>query len=172
MLIRPAAPADLPAITALYREYVLTGTATFELDPPDSAEMARRHADIAAKGFPYLVAEIEGQVAGYAYASTFRPRVAYRYTVENSVYLSPAFQRRGVGKALMQAVIAQCQAAGIRQMIAVIGDSTNAGSIALHKSLGFDGYSVQRSVGLKFGRWLDTVTMQLAIGEGDGSIPR
>jgi L-amino acid N-acyltransferase YncA len=172
MLIRSATPSDFVAITAIYRDHVLTGTATFEIDPPDAGEMARRHADITSKGLPYLVAEIDGALAGYAYANTFRPRVAYRFTVENSVYLSPAFHRRGVGKALMQAVIAHCQAAGIRQMMAVIGDSNNTASVALHKSLGFDGYSVQRAVGLKFGRWLDTVTMQLEIGEGSSSLPQ
>ena len=171
MLIRPATPADIPAITAIYRQYVLTGTATFEIDAPDAAEMARRHADITSKGFAYLVAELEGVIAGYAYANTFRPRVAYRFTVENSVYLSPDCVGRGIGRALLEALIEQCTAAGLRQMIAVIGDSANHASIGLHKALGFADNGVQRAVGLKFGRWLDTVTMQLSLGAGNTTVP-
>jgi phosphinothricin acetyltransferase len=171
VLIRPAAEADLPAITAIYDHAVRTGTATFELIPPDLAEMTRRFGALRDGGFPYLAAELDGAVVGYAYAGPYRPRPAYRFTVENSIYLAPASHRRGIGIQLLQRLIAECEARGYRQMIAVIGDSANAGSIGVHTRAGFQMIGTHPSVGLKFGRWLDTVMMQLALGEGDTTIP-
>ena len=169
--IRPAALTDLPAITAIYREAVLHGTATFELDPPDLAEMTRRFEVLTKGGFPYLVAIREDVVVGYAYAGAYRPRAAYRFTVENSVYLDPAAQGQRIGTRLMQDLIAACEARGYRQMIAVIGDSANAGSIGVHTACGFQMIGTQPNVGLKFGRWLDTVTMQRALGFGATTVP-
>lgn len=170
--IRAAAPTDLPAITAIYRHAVLHGTATFELDPPDLAEMTRRYEALAAAGFPYLVAVMEDIVVGYAYAGPYRPRPAYRFTVENSVYLEPAAQGRRIGTRLMQDLIAASEQRGYRQMIAVIGDSANAASIGVHARAGFEMIGMHPAVGFKFGRWLDTVMMQLALGEGGGTIPK
>jgi phosphinothricin acetyltransferase len=169
--IRPTEQADLPGITAIYAQAVREGTATFELDPPDLAEMMRRFRSLADGGFPYFIALRDGHVAGYAYAGPYRPRPAYRFTVENSVYLDPASQGRGIGLALMRELIAACTARGFRQMIAVIGDSANAASIGLHRKCGFEMIGTHPNVGLKFGRWLDTVMMQLALGEGAASIP-
>ncbi len=171
VLIRPATEADLPGITAIYDHAVRTGTATFELIPPDLAEMTRRFGALRDGGFPYLAAELDGAVVGYAYAGPYRPRPAYRFTVENSIYLAPASHRRGIGIQLLQRLIAECEARGYRQMIAVIGDSANAGSIGVHTRAGFQMIGTHPSVGLKFGRWLDTVLMQLALGEGDTTIP-
>src|SRR6266436_454200 len=169
--IRPAAAADRPAITEIYEHAVRYGTATFELIPPDLAEMTRRFGVLSDGGFPYLVAALEGRVVGYAYAGAYRPRPAYRFTVENSVYLEPAIHRRGIGLQLMQRLIAECEARGFRQMIAVIGDSANAGSIGVHTRCGFQMIGTHPSVGLKFGRWLDTVMMQLALGDGAANVP-
>ena len=169
--IRPATEADLPAITKIYEHAVLHGTATFELTPPDLAEMTRRFNALTDGGFPYLVAAVEGGVAGYAYAGPYRPRPAYRFTVENSIYLDPAFHRRGIGSLLLDRLIAECEARGYRQMIAVIGDSANAGSIGVHTKCGFEMIGTHRHVGLKFGRWLDTVMMQRALGEGGSTVP-
>jgi L-amino acid N-acyltransferase YncA len=169
--IRPATTADLPAITGIYAEAVRFGTATFELVPPDLAEMARRFQALMDGGFPYFVAVLEGRVAGYAYAGPYRPRPAYRFAVENSVYLQPASHRRGIGRQLLQRLISECEARGFRQMIAVIGDSANAGSIGLHTKCGFQMIGTHPSVGLKFGRWLDTVTMQRELGDGASTVP-
>lgn len=169
--IRPASLADIPAITAIYEHAVRHGTATFELDPPDVPEMTRRFAAIAASGCPYLVAALDGDIAGYAYASTYRPRPAYRFTVENSIYLAPARQGRGVGTQLMNELIAMSEVRGYRQMIAVIGDSANAASMALHRRAGFEMIGTHPNVGFKFGRWLDSVLMQRALGEGAGTLP-
>ena len=169
--IRPAAAADLPAITEIYDHAVRYGTATFELIPPDLAEMTRRFGVLMDGGFPYLVATLEGRVVGYAYAGAYRPRPAYRFTVENSVYLEPAIHRRGIGLQLLQALIAESEARGYRQMIAVIGDSANAGSIGVHTKTGFQMIGTHPNVGLKFGRWLDTVMMQRALGEGATTVP-
>ena len=169
--IRPAIEADLPFITEIYTHAVLHGTATFELIAPDLAEMTRRFRTLIDGGFPYLVAVLEDRVAGYAYAGPYRPRPAYRFTVENSVYLQPAIHRRGIGLQLMVRLIAECEARGYRQMIAVIGDSANAGSIGVHTKTGFQMIGTHPNVGLKFGRWLDTVMMQLALGEGGRTIP-
>ncbi|GAA3843163.1 GNAT family N-acetyltransferase [[Pseudomonas] carboxydohydrogena] len=169
--IRPATAADIPAITAIYAFEVREKTASFEMTPPDEAEMMRRFAAITGGGFPYLVADVGGHVAGYAYAGPYRPRPAYRYTVENSVYLDPAYYRRGIGRALLDELIAQCTAHGYRQMIAVIGDSANAASIGLHRSAGFAMIGTHPNVGFKFGRWLDSVQMQLALGDGGATTP-
>jgi len=169
--IRPATQTDLPAITAIYRQAVLEGTATFELIPPDLDEMTRRYETLASGGFPYLVAVLEDRVIGYAYAGPYRPRPAYRFTVENSVYLAPASHRRGIGAALLQQLLAESEARGYRQMIAVIGDSANAGSIGVHRKCGFQMIGTHANVGFKFGRWLDTVMMQRALGAGGDTLP-
>jgi L-amino acid N-acyltransferase YncA len=169
--IRPTTAADLPAITEIYAHAVLNGTATFELIPPDLAEMTRRFAVLMEGGFPYFVAALEGRVVGYAYAGAYRPRPAYRFTVENSVYLEPAIHRRGIGLQLLQRLITACEARGYRQMVAVIGDSANAGSIGVHTKCRFQMIGTQPNVGFKFGRWLDTVTMQRALGEGASTLP-
>jgi L-amino acid N-acyltransferase YncA len=169
--IRAAAVADLPSITDIYAHEVRFGTATFELIPPDLAEMTRRFHALVEGGFPYLVAVLDGHVIGYAYASAFRPRPAYRFTVENSVYLRPAIHRRGIGQQLLQRLIGECSALGFRQMIAVIGDSANAASVGVHSRCGFKMIGTHPNVGLKFGRWLDTVMMQLPLGEGAASVP-
>ena len=169
--IRPTIAADLPAITAIYAQAVLYGTATFELIPPDRAEMTRRFAVLIDGGFPYFVAVLDGRVVGYAYAGAYRPRPAYRFTVENSVYLEPAIHRRGIGLQLLQRLIAESEQRSYRQMIAVIGDSANAGSIGVHTKCGFQMIGTHPHVGLKFGRWLDTVMMQRALGEGASTVP-
>ena len=169
--IRPATESDLPAVTAIYDHAVRTGTATFEIDPPDIAEMTQRFQRLYEDRFPYLVAARDRTVLGYAYAGPYRPRPAYRFTVENSVYFAPDAQRQGAGIVLLNELIAQCTQRGFRQMIAVIGDSANAGSIAVHKRAGFELIGVQRDVGFKFGRWLDTVMMQRALGNGGAMAP-
>jgi phosphinothricin acetyltransferase len=169
--IRPAVAADLPFITGIYEHAVRYGTATFELIPPDLAEMTRRFAALIEGGFPYLVACLEGRVVGYAYAGAYRPRPAYRFTVENSVYLEPAVHRRGIGLQLLRRLIAESEARGYRQMIAVIGDSANAGSIGVHTICGFAMIGTHPDVGFKFGRWLDTVMMQRALGDGGDTLP-
>jgi phosphinothricin acetyltransferase len=148
---------------------VTQGTGTFELEVPDAAEMARRRDDVLDKGLPWLVAEQDGQVLGYAYANHFRPRPAYRFSVEDSVYLHPEAQGRGVGRALLAELVARCQAAGARQMLAVIGDSANHGSIGVHRALGFERCGLLQAVGWKFGRWLDVVLMQRRLGAGADS---
>ncbi|MGY3608671.1 MULTISPECIES: N-acetyltransferase family protein [unclassified Bradyrhizobium] len=169
--IRPATEADLPSVTAIYEHAVRFGTATFELVPPDLAEMTRRFRALTDGGFPYFIAALDGGVVGYAYAGAYRPRPAYRFTVENSIYLDPSIHRRGVGLQLLQRLISECEARGYRQMIAVIGDSANAGSIGVHLKTGFTLIGTHPSVGLKFGRWLDTVMMQRALGDGATTIP-
>lgn len=169
--IRPAAAADLPSITDIYAHAVRFGTATFELVPPDLAEMTRRFRTLVDGGFPYFVAALGDSVVGYAYAGAYRPRPAYRFTVENSVYLQPAIHRRGIGLQLLQRLIGECEARGYRQMIAVIGDSANAASIGVHSSCGFQMIGTHPNVGFKFGRWLDTVMMQRALGEGAATVP-
>ena len=169
--IRATTAADLPAITEIYEHAVRYGTATFELIPPDLTEMTRRYGVLMEGGFPYFTAVLEGRVIGYAYAGAYRPRPAYRFTVENSVYLLPAAHRRGVGLQLLQRLIAECEARGYRQMIAVIGDSANAGSIGVHAKCGFQMIGTHPDVGFKFGRWLDTVMMQRALGDGGTKLP-
>ena len=173
MRIRPSQPADLPAITAIYAHHVRHGTGTFELEPPDEAEMARRIADVTGKGLPWLVAEAQpgGDVLGYAYANHFRPRRAYRFCVEDSIYLAPRAQGQRIGRLLLAELMARCEALGARQMLAVIGDAANAGSIGVHRALGFEHTGVLKASGWKFDRWLDVILMQKALGMGAGSDP-
>ena len=167
LTLRPATPADIPAITAIYGPNVADGIASFEYEVPDEVEMAKRQAAILSGGYPYLVATIGGGVVGYAYASAYRTRPGYRFAVENSVYVSPAAQGKGVGKALLDRLIDECAARGYRQMIAVIGNLGNHGSIALHRAAGFTVVGVLPSIGWKLNRWVDCVLMQRALGEGD-----
>lgn len=172
LLIRPADAADMGAIQAIYAHHVLYGLASFEEVPPDVAELDRRRVDIIGRGLPYLVAERGGAVRGYAYAGPYRPRPAYRFTVEDSVYVAPDAVAQGVGRGLLREVIDRCTALGMRQMLAVIGDSGNSASIRLHASLGFRQAGQLQSVGFKLGRWVDSVVMQLALGEGGTTLPR
>jgi L-amino acid N-acyltransferase YncA len=170
-LIRAATAADIPAITAIYAHAVRYGTATFEIEPPDAAEMDERFRALAAGGFPYLVATTDAGVAGYAYAGLYRTRVAYRNTLEDSVYIHPQFHRRGIGRALLDRLVTESEARGYRQMVAVIGDSAQAGSIALHRAAGFRMIGTLEAVGHKFGRWIDTVLMQRPLGQGATTAP-
>ncbi len=172
--VRAVRAADLPAITRIYAHAVRHGTASFEIDPPDEAEMARRQQALAAGRHPYLVAESEGgAVLGYAYAGPYRVRPAYRWTVEDSVYVAPDAFRRGIGRALLARLIDECERLGFRQMIAVIGDSTQqTPSIELHRAAGFRVVGTFEAVGYKFGRWLDSVLMQRPIGPGHASPPQ
>ena len=169
--IRPATPADLSAISRIYDHAVRQGTASFEVEPPDQAEMARRYRALLEGGYPYLVAERDGAVAGYAYAGAYRTRPAYRWTVEDSIYVDPAASRQGIGRALLDRLIAECTACDFRQMIAVIGDSAQTASIELHRAAGFRLVGTIENVGFKFGRWLDSVIMQRALGKGATSAP-
>ncbi len=162
-MIRPANAGDLPEITAIYAHHVSTGCSSFELAVPDLAEMTSRFLAVQSAGLPYLAAESDGRVLGYAYAAPYRPRQAYRFTVENSIYLSPDAMRQGIGTALLSELISRCAALGICQMIAVIGDSGNAASVALHAKLGFRNVGTLERVGYKFDRWVDTVLMQRGI---------
>jgi L-amino acid N-acyltransferase YncA len=170
-LIRPSSDADLPAIAAIYADAALHGTGTFELEPPGEAEMARRRADVLSTGLPWLVAEMGGHVLGYAYANHFRPRLAYRFCVEDSVYLHANARGQGLGTLLLAELMARCEAAGARQMLAVIGDSANLGSIGVHRRCGFEPVGVMKSAGWKFDRWLDVALMQRALGQGDSLPP-
>jgi L-amino acid N-acyltransferase YncA len=169
--LRPASAADIPAITRIYADAVAHGTASFELEPPDEAEMARRQQALLNNGYPYLVAARPGVIAGYAYAGPYRARPAYKWTVENSIYVAPQFHRRGIGLFLLKRLIAETEQRGFRQMIAVIGDSAQTPSIALHAAAGFDMVGTFRAVGFKHGKWLDTPLMQLALGKGDTAPP-
>ena len=162
--IRPSREADVPAIADIYAHYVNTALATFETEAPDTAEIARRRQAILELGLPYLVAEIDGIVAGYAYAGPYRPRPAYRFTVEDSVYIRPQYVGKGLGKLLLNDLIAGCTNAGCTQMVAIIGDSENRASIGLNRGLGFREVGVLRSVGFKFDQWVDTVLMQRRLG--------
>lgn len=171
IFVRPATAADIPAVAAIYRHHVLHGLASFEIEPPDAAELTRRFAAIRELGLPYLVAELSGRIAGYAYAAVYRSRPAYHYTVEDSVYVDNDCAGKGVGSALMPALIAGCADAGRRQIVAVIGDSGNSGSIRLHAKFGFDRVGMLPAVGFKFGRWVDSVLMQRKVGDGDRSPP-
>jgi phosphinothricin acetyltransferase len=170
-IIRDSTPADVAACAATYGEAVRNGTGTFELEEPDIDEMARRRDAILAQGLPWIVAERGGQVLGYAYAGIFRPRRAYRFCVEDSIYLAPQARGQGVGRLLLAELIARCEAVGIRQMLAVIGDSENAGSIAVHRACGFEHTGVFRAAGWKFDRWLDVVMMQRRLGPGADAAP-
>jgi len=166
VVIRPATPADLPDIQRIYGHHVTTGFASFEEVAPDLAEMTRRYTALIEAGFPYLVAELGGRVVGYSYCGSYRPRPAYRYSVENSVYLAPESARKGIGRMLLSALIERATALGKRQMVAVIGDSANHGSIGLHTALGFRMVGVIEGAGFKHGRWVDSVLMQRALGPG------
>ncbi len=170
-VIRSAVLADLPAIAAIYRLEVLGGTATYETEPPDEAEFARRLNAVLAAGLPWLVANCDDRVVGYAYAGPFRPRASYRWSVENSVYVAADVKGRGIGSALLARLIREATAGGFRQMVAVIGDNTNAASIQLHTSHGFTPVGVHRAIAFKQGRWLDSLHMQRALGEGDATPP-
>jgi len=171
LVTRPATAADIAAITAIYAHAVKHGTATFEIDPPTESEMADRFHALADAGFPYLVAETDGRIQGFAYAGLYRTRVAYRYTLEDSIYVDPVCQGRGIGRALIEDLLSQASARGFRQMIAVIGDSEQIASIALHRAVGFQMVGTFAAVGFKFGRWLDTVLMQRALGAGATTPP-
>ena len=170
-VIRPAAAADVGAIARIYAHAVRFGTASFELEPPDEAEMALRQRALVEAGYPYLVAEVDSAVFGYAYAGPYRHRPAYRWGVESSIYVAPEAHRRGVGRALLDALIADAERRGFRQMIAVIGDAAQVPSIALHRAAGFRLIGTLEAVGFKHGRWLDTVVMQRPLGPGATTNP-
>ena len=169
--IRHCSAGDIPAITAIYQHHVLHGTGTFEVDPPSEADMAARRADVLAKGLPWLVAEQDGRVLGFAYANWFKPRPAYRFSAEDSIYIADDARGLGLGRQLLSELAAQAEAAGVRKLLAVIGDSANAGSIGVHRALGFTEVGVLRSVGWKFGAWRDIVLMEKPLGAGDTTSP-
>ena len=171
LTLRDSTPADVAACADIYREAVRNGTGTFELDEPDDVEMGKRRDAILAQELPWLVAERGAEVLGYAYANQFRPRRAYRFCVEDSIYLAPAARGQGAGKLLLAELIARCEALGIRQMLAVIGDAENLGSIAVHRSCGFEDGGILKAAGWKFERWLDVVMMQRRLGQGAGAAP-
>ena len=171
LTIRPSRDADVPAIAAIYAHHVRTGTASFETTAPDEAEMRRRRNTLMEKRYPWLVAVLDTQVCGYAYAGPYRTRAAYRHSVEDSVYVGRSVQRRGIGRALLDALIRDCTDRGFRQMVAIIGDSAQAASIGLHRAAGFETVGTLRNIGYKHDRWLDSVFMQLALGGGAGSPP-
>ena len=170
-LIRASRDEDVAAITAIYTHHVLHGTGTFEIDPPTALDMAARRADVLAKGLPYLVAEEAGQVLGFAYCNWFKPRPAYRFSAEDSIYIADAARGQGLGRQLLEALAMQAEAAGVRKLLAVIGDSANAGSIGVHRAAGFTDVGVMRSVGWKFGAWRDIVLMEKPLGAGDTTAP-
>ena len=169
--IRPGRDEDVAAITAIYGHHVLNGTGTFETEPPSATDMAARRADVLAKGLPYLVAEADGQVVGFAYCNWFKPRPAYRFSAEDSIYVAAGTHRKGLGRALLAELCLQAERAGVRKMLAVIGDSANAGSIGVHSALGFTHAGVLKSCGWKFERWLDVVLMEKVLGDGDTTAP-
>ena len=172
LTVRPSSAEDLAAITAIYGHDVLHGTGTFEIEPPDEPEMTRRHADVTARRLPWLVAEGVGRVLGYAYANHFRPRKAYRFCLEDSIYLAADAKGQGLGRLLLAELMTRCEAAGARQMLAVIGDSANLGSIGVHRTLGFEHVGVMKAAGWKFDQWRDVVVMQKALGDGSTSAPK
>jgi len=169
--LRPSTDGDVPAIAAIYAHHVRTGLASFEIVPPNEEEIARRRTEVLKRGLPFLVADLVGTVVGYAYASPYRLRPAYRSTLEDSIYIHPDHTRKGIGRLLLEALIADCEAKGYRQMIAIIGDSANAPSIGLHRAFGFEHAGTLRSVGFKFGRWMDTVLMQRPLGAAADTTP-
>jgi phosphinothricin acetyltransferase len=171
MIVRPASAADFAAIQSIYAHHVLHGLASFEEEPPSLQEIRRRYDDVIARGLPYLAAEEAGEVLGYGYCTPYRTRSAYRYALEDSVYVREGQHRKGIGKAILAELIVRCEQLGYRQMIAVIGDSAQDASIGLHARLGFLRAGTLRSVGFKFGRWVDTVMMQRPLGRGDGTPP-
>jgi len=170
-LIRSSRDEDVPAIAAIYAHHVLHGTGTFETEPPSASDMAARRADVLAKGLPYLVAEQEGQIVGFAYGNWFKPRPAYRYSVEDSVYLAPRLERQGLGRALLAELLARCETAGIRKVMAIIGDSANAGSVGVHRAVGFTQVGIVEACGWKLGAWRDIVIMQKTLGAGSMAPP-
>jgi L-amino acid N-acyltransferase YncA len=170
-VIRPSLETDIPAITTIYAHAVMHGTASFELEPPSEAEMARRRDDILKGSYPYLVADRGGEILGYAYAGAYRTRPAYRSTVEDSIYIAPSAQGQGVGRALLVALIEQCEKLDFRLIVAVIGDEDSHGSIGLHRSLGFEPAGILKGIGYKHGRWLSTVLMQRPLGRGMSEPP-
>lgn len=167
-ILRAGTESDIGAITGIYAHYVRTSAATFEIDPPDVEEMARRRMDVVSRGLPYLVAEVDGAAAGYAYASPYRTRPAYRFTVEDSIYVHPSHIRKGLGHLLLSALIAATERTGCRQMVAVIGGADNAASVGLHEAFGFRYVGLLCGAGFKFGQWVDTVLMQRALGGDAG----
>lgn len=169
--IRPSRDEDIAAIAAIYGHHVLHGVGTFEEVPPGTEEISRRRGEIVGRGLPYLVAERAGRVVGYCYAGPFRPRTGYRFTLEDSIYVDPAEIGRGIGRALLTPVLAHCEMLGYRQMVAVIGGRETVASIRLHEALGFSHKGVFEAVGFKFGRWIDIVLMQRALGDGSGALP-
>ncbi|GAB2489760.1 GNAT family N-acetyltransferase [Comamonas humi] len=169
--IRASTAADIPHITRIYAHHVLHGTGSFETDPPSESDMAQRRSDVLARDLPYLVAEQDGQVLGFAYANWFKPRPAYRFSAEDSIYVDADAQGLGLGRLLLQALLAQAEAGGVRKMIAVIGDSANQGSVGLHAALGFAHVGTMKSVGWKFGQWRDVVLMEKTLGAGDTTAP-
>jgi len=171
MIVRPASAADFAAIQSIYAHHVLHGLASFEEQPPPVEELRRRYDEVIARGLPYLAAEEAGEVLGYGYCTPYRTRSAYRYALEDSVYVREGQHRKGIGKAILAELIVRCERLGYRQMIAIIGDSAQDASIGLHASLGFLRAGTLRSVGFKFGRWVDTVMMQRPLGRGDGTPP-
>jgi phosphinothricin acetyltransferase len=170
-LIRHSNENDLDAITRIYGHHVLHGTGTFETTPPTRDEMAARRADVLSKGLPWLVIEEQGEIMGYAYGNWFKPRPAYRFSVEDSIYLAPKVAGKGLGRALLAELLATLERCGVRKVMAVIGDSENAGSVGVHRALGFEPVGIVQSCGWKFGRWLDIVLMQRSLGEADRTPP-
>ena len=171
VVIRDAVELDMPAIHLIYVPYVLLGLATFEEVPPSVAELLSRRASVIGSGLPYLVAELDGKVVGYSYATPYRPRQAYRHTIEDSVYVANGVLGQGIGTSLLQALIDRCEAGPWRQMLAVIGNKGNAESVALHRRLGFKTVGTLTSVGFKLNQWVDTVLMQRPLGTGDATLP-
>lgn len=169
--IRPSREEDIPAITAIYAHHVLHGTGTFEIDPPNAADMTTRRADVLARNLPYLVAERDGEILGFAYCNWFKPRPAYRFSAEDSIYVADSARGQGLGRKLLAALCDAAEQAGVRKLLAVIGDSANAGSIGVHRSAGFTEIGVMRSVGWKFGAWRDIVLMEKSLGAGDTTSP-
>lgn len=169
--IRPSRDEDIPAITAIYGHHVLHGTGTFETVPPTAEDMAARRADVLGKGLPYLVIEDGGRVLGFAYCQWFKPRPAYRFSAEDSIYLHPDAAGKGLGRQLLDTLCREAEARGLRKLIAVIGDSGNAGSIGVHRAAGFTPAGTLKSCGWKFGRWLDIVIMERTVGEADRTPP-
>ncbi|MDA8454788.1 N-acetyltransferase family protein [Acidovorax sp. GBBC 3334] len=170
-IIRPSRDEDIPAIAAIYAHHVLHGTGTFEIDPPSATDMASRRADVLARNLPFLVAEEQGEILGFAYANWFKPRPAYRFSAEDSIYIADAARGKGLGRQLLDALCDAAQAAGVRKLLAVIGDSANAGSIGVHRAAGFTEIGVMRSVGWKFGAWRDIVLMEKPLGAADSTAP-
>ena len=170
-LIRPSSDADLPAITAIYAHHVLHGTGSFETDSPSVADMTTRRADVLSRGLPYLVVEQDGEIAGFAYGNWFKPRPAYRYSVEDSIYMAPDLQGKGLGRALLAELMARFEAVGIRKVMAIVGDSANTGSVGIHLALGFTQVGIVDSCGWKFGAWRDIVIMQKTLGVGNTQPP-